>query len=129
MLPDDPRIDAAIDSYPITPLPHGFIHRTMRKINPVPVQFQLHFLDLAIPAFFITFLGTLAAVALWTFSTINPIWFLRLERELDWIQMTQPALIPAAMIGLLLFVGVVFGILSMILWLERGSIPLQTKTT
>jgi hypothetical protein len=70
---DDRLIDAALSSYPLSPVPPGFTRRVMRevgkfqvrrlKVETNTVRFRLDFLDVALPAFF-AFFGMLGFMAL-----------------------------------------------------------------
>lgn len=50
---DDHLLTQALESYPLAPLPPGFVHRVMARIEPAPLlpRFRLQFVDLAVPAF------------------------------------------------------------------------------
>jgi hypothetical protein len=83
----DPRIDAALDSYPVVPLPSGFVRRTMAQVTPTKVRFRLDFLDLVIPAFFTIFALLALAMLLWTLNHLNPFWTLELGARLQWVSL------------------------------------------
>jgi hypothetical protein len=85
----DPLIDAALESYPLTPLPRRFVRRTMAVIRP---RFRLEFLDLALPGFFILFAATLAGVAFWLVNALNPVWLLEIQIRAGWYAQNLNAL-------------------------------------
>jgi hypothetical protein len=100
---NDPRMDAALDSYPLTPLPPDFIKRTMGRVKAAP-RFRLHFVDLALPVFFSLFTLLVAVFVLWGFSTIDPLWVEQVKLTLKFIQLnTSP---------IFLWVGAGFSILG-----------------
>ena len=67
---DDPRIDSAVDSYPLVSLPPGFVKKTMRRLPPRP---SISFLDAALPLFLVTFLGAgLLSICL-TLKLLDPL--------------------------------------------------------
>jgi hypothetical protein len=57
-------IDAALDAYPLAPLPAGFVRATMARLVP-PVRFRLHFLDIALPLGFALLMVTLFGLFVW----------------------------------------------------------------
>jgi hypothetical protein len=85
----DRLIDAALDSYPLAPLPPRFVRRTMAAIRagspafPRP-KFRLEFLDVALPVFFGFFGVTILGLGLWFVNAINPLWLLQLEIRTQW---------------------------------------------
>lgn len=83
----DPRIDAALDSYPVFPLPEDFVHRTMAQVTPTMVRFRLDFLDLVIPAFIAIFALLAFAMLIWTLNHLNPFWVLELGATLQLVSL------------------------------------------
>jgi hypothetical protein len=82
---NDPLIDAALDSYPLAPLPPRFIGRTMAGIQAGSrLRFRLDFLDLALPVFFGIFGVTIIGLALWLVNALNPLWLLELQIRAEW---------------------------------------------
>ncbi len=81
---DDPRIDEAINSFPLAELPKGFISRTMERIanQRASISFRLNFIDIALPAFFSTFLLVLIGGGLWGYNQIDPRWFQYVQLEI-----------------------------------------------
>jgi hypothetical protein len=66
-------LDAALDAYPLTPLPAGFVRATMARLAPVaPIRFRLHFLDVALPFGSALLMVTLLALFLWLRGTMAP---------------------------------------------------------
>lgn len=79
---DDPRIDAAIESYDLAVLPKDFTQRTMQHVAYVGVEqpaFRLHFIDLAIPLFVMSFLAAILIVGRYMLSSANPNWIQDLQ--------------------------------------------------
>jgi len=76
-------IDAALDSYPVYPVPPGFTNRVMAQIVAKPVRFRLEFLDFILPAFFALFAGAGFAAILAIMILPDPLWLLRLQLELQ----------------------------------------------
>ncbi len=68
MITDETRLDEAINSYPLTPLPPGFAQRVMVEVSRTPqleARFRLQFIDLALPAFMTTFGTAVLLTTLW----------------------------------------------------------------
>ena len=59
----DPRLDEALDSMPLAPLPKGFSRQVLAKIESPQVRFRLTFLDLALPSFFALFATIIVGAA------------------------------------------------------------------
>lgn len=57
-------IDSVLDSYPMVPLPAGFVQSTMRAIQP-NIRFRLQFLDFAIPALIAVLMMLIMGIILW----------------------------------------------------------------
>lgn len=64
-------LDAALDAYPLAPLPAGFVRATMARLAP-PIRFRLHFLDVALPFGFALLMVTVFGLFIWLSSTIAP---------------------------------------------------------
>jgi hypothetical protein len=80
---NDPRIDIALNSYPLVELPHGFtaqVISTIRKEYP-RVRCRLQFLDFALPMFFSIFSLLLLGICAWGMNQLDPMWieYLKLE--------------------------------------------------
>lgn len=127
-------LDAALDSYPLTPVPPGLVRRTLARIRPQPVaKFRLDFLDFAVPSFLVLFILLTVGVALWTLNYLNPYWMVewsaRLAFTRQWMQfklMQIPAWLPVLGVTL----GGVFLTgcgLVMILILERSLLSFRLK--
>lgn len=66
-------LDAALDAFPLTPLPAGFVRATMARLAPVPpIRFRLYFLDVALPFGFALLMVTLLVLFLWLSGTVAP---------------------------------------------------------
>ncbi|KAA3648627.1 MAG: hypothetical protein DWQ07_00060 [Chloroflexi bacterium] len=79
---DDPRIDTAIESYDVAALPKGFTKRTMLRVADVGTEqpaFRLHFIDMAIPVFVMSFLATIMLVGGYMLNSANPFWLQDLQ--------------------------------------------------
>jgi hypothetical protein len=75
----DRKINAAIESYPLAPLPAGFTRRVMQRIRPAHPAFRLSALDWLLPGFLGVFgMGSVAAVLL-TIPLLDPLWLPRLK--------------------------------------------------
>lgn len=83
MNPFDPLLDTAFDSYPLAPLPAGFIRRTMARIQPRP-RFRLEFLDFALPGFFVCFGTAAIGIAFWLITALNPLWLMQFQHRTQW---------------------------------------------
>ena len=85
----DLRLDEALDSMPLAPLPEGFSRQVMAKIERPQVRFRLTFLDLALPAFFTLFTTIIVGAAVWIYTTLDPLWMPRfiLYLQLTWLEM------------------------------------------
>ena len=131
----DPRIDAALESYPLAPLPPGFVRRTidtlmnqsMSQIAPAQVRFQLEFTDIAIPSFLALFLLAIAGITLFTLNFLDPLWLPRLQVRLDWLLFYATTSLPLPKLTIAATVagsGLLLAILSLVVWLDRPSILL-----
>ena len=67
----DSIIDAALDSYPLDPVPSGFTRQVMSQIVTRPAPFRLDFLDLALPVFFTFFFMAISGVAVFVYLDLN----------------------------------------------------------
>ncbi|MFN8493714.1 MAG: hypothetical protein U0350_39295 [Caldilineaceae bacterium] len=74
------KIDAALATYPVAPLPAGFTQRVMGRIPPLPVAssrasrgFPLYCLDLALAVFFTSFFASLVGLGWWALDTLAPL--------------------------------------------------------
>lgn len=136
----DPRfdadhvLDAAIDSYPLAPVPSGLVRRTLARIQPRPVpRFRLEFLDIAVPLFIVLFGILTIWAAFWTLNYISPYWMLewipRLAYFRQWMAfelMRLPNWLPVLgmFLGTVIFTGVT---LTMILLLERSLLSMRLR--
>lgn len=83
---NDPRIDIAINSYPMVDLPDGFtakVMNTIRKEHP-RFRFRLQFIDLALPMFLSLFSLTLLGVCAWGMNQLEPLWLEYLKLEITY---------------------------------------------
>ncbi len=83
---NDPRIDAALDSYPPAPLPPGFSRRLMARIvsdrAAAPPVFRLNFLDFIIPACLALTLTLVFSASLYARTLLDPLLLARLRLQL-----------------------------------------------
>ncbi len=128
----DPRIDAALDTYPPAPVPSGIVQRAMRQIRTqsqaqskpqfrAKPRFRLEFLDIVIPAFTAFFALVVGALILWMLNHLDPLWTLKVRAWLQYVSLyatiIQPLPVIAAGIGgATLLLG---GLLALALWIER----------
>jgi hypothetical protein len=113
----DRLIDYTLETLPLEPLPAGFKPRLVSRISRRKPGFRLEFTDIAIPVFLAVFGIILVLCLLWINSTIDPVWFLRLQLEWQLLRLRVLAiqnlnpLVPAVVIGvgaaLVLLLGVV----------------------
>jgi len=115
----DSRIDEALDSMPVVPLPEGFTSRVMAKIECPKVRFRLSFLDLALPAFFTLFAATIMGAAVWIYTTMDPLWPPRLILflQLTWLEIRTFPHLPLLGFGFVLLFGLGVGLLGLALWM------------
>ncbi len=121
----DPRIDAALDTYPPAPVPSGIVQRAMRQIRTQSQaqskpQFRLEFLDIVIPAFTAFFALVVGALILWMLNHLDPLWTLKVRTWLQYVSLyatiIQPLPVIAVSVGAALLLG---GLLALALWVER----------
>jgi len=72
----DNSLDAAIESYPLAPLPSGFVNRLMAQVEQEPravdlPRFRLQFLDVALPAFLALFALMVVTGGIWLGGQLN----------------------------------------------------------
>lgn len=130
----DAQLDAALDSYPLAPVPPGLMRRTLAKLPPRPrPRFRLEFVDLAVPMFLVIFALLTGWTLLWTLNFLSPHWMLELAPRLafarQWLQfelMRLPVWLPALTIilGGLTLTGIT---LAFILLLERSLLSLRFR--
>jgi hypothetical protein len=93
----DRKIEAALGSYPLVPLPGGFSSRLFARLGPKkvwkPARFRLEFVDLAIPAFLVVFNLLLIFVFAWMLYAVDPLWLLRGRLQLQLLLQVQLALL------------------------------------
>lgn len=120
----DPRIEAALESYPITPLPRGFVRRTMAQIEPSSPSFRLDFLDVAIPLFLALFILTMGVIAMLILRTADPLWVLEIQLYLQ-LLVLRASTLSRSLIGALIILSAgtatCVGLLIMGLWIERET--------
>jgi len=119
-------IDAALDSYPMAPLPRRFVRRTMAGIRAGSrLRFRLEFLDVALPAFFVLFTGTLTGLGFWLLNALNPLWLLEIRIRAGWYAQNLDAL-PLGWFALVGFAGLSAAVLAgLILLLVFDRPPYQ----
>lgn len=92
---NDPRIDAAINSYPLVELPEGFSTRVINSIRRgyPQVRFRLQFIDLALPLFLSLFSLTVLSVGIWGMNQLDLLRFEYLKLEIThFLKMITPAI-------------------------------------
>lgn len=130
----DSIVDAALNTYPLAPVPSGLVRRTLARLQPRPVvRFRLEFLDFVVPLFFVSFaLLTLWAV-FWTLNYVSPYWMLewipRLAYFRQWLAfelMRLPTWLPV--LGMMAG-GICLACLTliMVLLLERSLLTMRLK--
>lgn len=114
----DLRLDEALDSMPLAPLPEGFSRRVMAKIERPQVRFRLTFLDLALPAFFTLFTTIIVGAAVWIYTTLDPLWMPRfiLFLQINWLEIRTFPDLPLVGFGAVLLFGLGVGLLALALW-------------
>lgn len=127
----DATIVAALDDFPTTPLPSGFVPATMQRITP---RFQLQFLDLALPFLSSVIFFTVLIGLAWFTGIINPVWLPDpagfspgMIATFDQLPLNFLLLITIAVGAALVMVGTVY----VALWLDRPltvRIPAQGST-
>jgi hypothetical protein len=130
----DRVLDAALDSYPLTPVPSGLVRRTLARIQPRPMpRFRLEFLDIAVPLFIVLFGLLTIWAAFWTLNYVSPYWTLewtpRLAYFRQWLAfelMRLPDWLPvvSVMMGSLFITGIC---LSLILLVERSLLSMRLR--
>jgi hypothetical protein len=93
-------IDAALDAYPLAPLPAGFGRATMARLVR-PVRFRLTFLDVALPFGVALLMAALFGLFLWLRGTI----------ALTGLTLPNFEVVPAVAMGGVSWAAVVFLIL------------------
>ncbi len=83
----DPRLDRALDTVPLAPLPSGFVRRTVQRLPAPRPRFRLDFLDVALSAFLLVFAASLALAGFWLANLVDPLWLLEVRTELAWLLM------------------------------------------
>jgi hypothetical protein len=73
------RVEAALASYPVFPLPPGFKRRVMAEIGKYDARFQLDFLDFALPAFLWLFCAISVLILVWMLNALDPLWFVHVQ--------------------------------------------------
>jgi hypothetical protein len=72
-------LDAALDTYPMAPLPEGFVAGTMSRIDATARR-QLEMLDVAVLGSVLGLAAT-ALVTWWSLDRVDPLWLERLRLE------------------------------------------------
>lgn len=127
-------LDAALDSFPLAPVPSGLVRRALARITPRPVvRFRLEFLDFAVPLFLVTFVILTVWAAFWTLNYVSPYWMLEWATQLkinqQWL-MFKAMQIPSWLPALLAILGslsvLVMGFIAILL-AERTFLSLRLK--
>ena len=121
-------LQSAVESYPLTPLPDGFVGRVMLQVRRdtqavVLPKFRLQFLDVALPAFLALLVALIGIVGSWWMgalgSTVMP------EIQFDWAAVRQA--VPWIAVGVTALLGEV-AVVMMVgvrLWLDRPFLTLS----
>ncbi len=130
----DPHIDAALESYPLAPVPPGLVRRTLARLEPRPqIRYRLEFLDLAVPVFVVLFLLLTIWAIFWTLNVVSPFWMLEWGTHLEIARqrvlfeiMHLPAWFPvfSALVGSIALTGMGF---IAILLIERSFLALRLR--
>jgi hypothetical protein len=86
----DARLDAALNTYPIEPLPHGFSRRVMATINRKRVTYKLDFMDLALPLFLATFASITLVTFLLGVMMLDSVKQVQLQRTVEFLVSRLP---------------------------------------
>jgi hypothetical protein len=117
-------IDHTLDTLPVEPLPPGFTPKLIARISRRKPGFRLEFTDIAVPVFLAIFGILLVFCLFWIYSTIDPIWFMRLQLEWQLLRLRVMALpnLNTLVPGLLVGVGTgLVLLLGVVAWLTQGS--------
>ncbi len=131
----DLLLDAALDSYPLTPVPSGLVRRTLARIQPRPrPRFRLEFLDIAVPLFLVLFGLLTIWAAFWTLNYVSPYWMLewtpRLAYFRQWVDFQLLHLPPwLPILGMLISSLALTSLgITMILLLERSLLSTRLRS-
>lgn len=113
------RIDAALGSYPLSPLPPGFTPRLMARLALSERRFRLDFLDLALPGFFLLFGALSLALLGWALASLDPYGLARWRFEVQmWLWRARLAPYwPLAALAAVWTTSVALGMIATLLWL------------
>lgn len=127
----DSILDAAIESYPLAPLPSGFVGRIMAQVGQqsqdiVLPRFQLQFLDVALPAFLALFAFLVVTVGVWLTRGLNSAGLAGFQLNLTLIGQIPAwfGLSAIAVIGEVMAVIMV----GVMLWLDRPFLPVNQSS-
>ena len=123
----DRMIDTALQSYPLAPLPKGFVARTMQQT--ARPRFRLNFVDIVVPLFFSVFGIFALLLSLWFWSYIDPLWLAELQLRLTMARLYISVEPISFVIGLGVVMGVVvfMGIALVYLFVYRSRISLKLR--
>jgi hypothetical protein len=73
------RVETALTTYPVVPLPPGFKRRVMAEIVKYETRFHLDFLDFVLPVFLWLFCSISFLTLAWLLRSLDPLWFVHLQ--------------------------------------------------
>jgi hypothetical protein len=126
-------VQAALQNYPLEPLPPGFTRRVMgqlpaRSPRAAP-HFRLDFLDLVLPAFIAGCASTVLALGLWLLVRADPLWLAELQLQVAIIQFrlaAVPSLAPLTW-AVVLGSAAVLGAAGLVAWLSAPRVRLARR--
>jgi hypothetical protein len=124
----DSFLDAAIETYPLAPLPTDFVSRVMTQVGQQPQviilpRFKLQFLDVALPAFMALFALLLVVVGMWLTGRLDAAGLPAVQLNLALAGQVPPWFGISAVVVLgEVMVAIMVGVM---LWLDRPFLPLN----
>jgi len=124
----DSFLDAAIETYPLAPLPTDFVSRVMTQVGQQPQviilpRFKLQFLDVALPAFMALFALLLVVVGMWLTGRLDAVGLPAVQLNLALAGQVPPWFGISAIVVLgEVMVAIMVGVM---LWLDRPFLPLN----
>lgn len=124
----DVLIETALATLPLTPLPDGFMARTMSRLAPRPVvvaRFRLDFLDVALPVGLSVFAAAVVLLCLWLTGFLALPWLPAFTDAVALPALSQFSLTTLTGIGILILaieaVLAVLGVLAYSLWVDNNT--------
>jgi hypothetical protein len=124
----DSCLDAAIETYPLAPLPSGFVNRVMAQVKQQPQaivrpRFRLQFLDVALPAFMALFALLVMVVGMWLTGQLGAAGLPAVQLNLTSAGQVPPWFGISAVVVLgEVMVAIMVGAM---LWLDRPYLPVN----